>query len=108
VKIVFFPLESLVKLYTRLTKERTKFGLHFESDAVYKLLGTNLDSDEDDKIKNDKNFQIFDELRKTNTNSVYVIESLVDLFFDHVYSLETAESQYIPFIINLSKRYSTG
>lgn len=106
VKIIYFPLKSLVKLYTRLTTERTKFMLHFESDAVIKLFGNNLNAQEEEKIKSDTNFEIFDTIRKSNANSVYVVENLVDVFFDYVYSLPTRESQYMPFIIDLAEKYS--
>lgn len=63
-------------------------------------------SNEEAKLKQDVDYEIFDKLRKANTNSVYVIESLVDIFFDYVYSMESRNQQYLPYIIDLSKRRS--
>ncbi len=106
-QLVYFPLKSLVKLYTRLTKERAKYSMHFEPDAIMKLFGQGITSEDEDILKQDDNFDTFDKLRKSNTNSVYVIESLIDVFFEHVYSMEPRNKQYLPYIIDLSKRQST-
>jgi len=105
-QIVYLPLKSLVKLYSRLTQERSKFMMHFETDAITKLFGQGIISNEEEKLKSDENFQIFDTLRKSNTNSVYIIESLVDVFFDYVYSLVPRNQSYLPYIIDISKRQS--
>jgi hypothetical protein len=106
VQIVYFPLKSLVKLYARLTKERQDFLLHFESESVYKLLGRHLTTSENKLIAKDADFETYQQLSSSNTNSVYVIESLVDVFFDHVYSLVSSENVYKPYVLDLSRRLS--
>lgn len=107
VKIVFLPLRSLVRLYTRTTKERRDFTAHFESEVIYQLFAENLSANAEKKLVKDPDFETFDTLRKSNTNSVYVLESLVDVFFDTVLSLPTREASYLPFVIDISHRYSS-
>lgn len=106
-QIVYFPLKSLIKLYSRLTQERTKFMMHFEPNTISKLFGQGLDSKDEKKLESDKDFEIFNTIRKSNTNSVYVIESLVDVLFDYVYSLVARNQSYLPYIIDISKRQSS-
>lgn len=105
-QIVYLPLKTLVKLYSRLTQERSKFMMHFETGAISKLFGIGITSEEEEKMKLDENFQVFNTLRKSNTNSVYITESLVDVFFDYVYSFTSRNQNYLPYIIDISKRQS--
>src|SRR5579863_383534 len=76
VQIVFLPLKSLVDLYTRISQERTKFLLHFEPSAIYKLLGKNLSKSDNDKLSQDPEIKDIRRLRESETNSVYISKGL--------------------------------
>ena len=106
IKIIFWPLGSLVRLYARLSQERGKFLLHFEPSALYKLFGTNLTASETRLVGSGPQSDSYTKLRDSDTDAVYVTENLVDVFFNHVYCLPTAESQYLPYVLDLSRRAS--
>jgi hypothetical protein len=107
VRIVFLPLRSLVKLYSRVTTERQSFSMRFvPSDHFEKLLGINLNKGENKELERDDAFGTYSKIKSLDANAVYIIPALVDVFLNEVFKSAPLEDAYLPFVIEKSKRLS--
>jgi hypothetical protein len=107
IRIVFLPLRSLVGLYSRVTTERQSFSMRFvPSDHFEKLLGINLNKGENKKLERDDAFGTYSKIKSLDANAVYIIPALIDVFLDDVFKSTPLEDEYLPFVIEKSKRLS--
>jgi hypothetical protein len=107
VRIVFIPLNSLLKLYTKVTTQRLEFQSRFSPELhVRKLLGQDLKAHELRRLDKEKKYPAYADLRNLEVNAVYVIEALVDIFFEDVLRSEPMESSFRPFLMERARRAS--
>ncbi len=108
VKIVFLPLSSLVKLYTKVTTDRLRFETRYRAENHFeKLLGVNLSKEEAKRLEADPRFVSYSSLRDLGVDAVFVTESLVDVFLEEVWKAPSMDQSFMPFVIDRARRAST-
>jgi hypothetical protein len=107
IRIVFFPLRSLVNLYSNISAIRQQFQSRFTPENFHKLLGIGLTKQDLSKLEKDPRYEAYSKLKGLDVNAVLIVESLVDVFLDDVINSSPLENSFVDFLIDTAKRASS-
>ncbi len=98
VKVFFWPVDSLILLYSRITTERMDYLPRIRQEHFAKLWGIGLTGVERKRLQRDVEYDTFERLRAADTDSVYLTKSLVDIFFDNVRISPPASESFMIYV----------
>lgn len=83
-KIIFLPLQSLIDLYSGIHKNRVEINSKFHESYILKFFGESLMNNEIEEIKKDPKYKIYESLKLSDSNAIYVLPAFVKIFINHI------------------------